>query len=351
MGLASVPDIGRTLRRAREDAGFAVAAAADRAGVTPAELEALESGTVARMDDRVETLRALRSYANSLGLPGNDYVLAVVDLWPTTNGPARNGDTGVVPVVSLTAAPAGGHSPVGGSASALSNGHSGVTESGVTSVVAPVMARRNDTGQVPIVDTGQIPIVRTLAPGWLKALVGVVAVLVALGVVGLILHNHLSGWINQAKVAVGISPHQSVLASPGGSTTTAAPKATTTTTAAHHAAAAKASAGKPRIEYVVDKSANAVVINVHLSSFNAKVACYGHASWLQATSSTNSSPLYAQILRTGGTKVFPVSGNGTSLKLQTGNVAARVFLYKHGTLIGYWIPPNAPYTLTINSVS
>jgi hypothetical protein len=176
--------------------------------------------------------------------------------------------------------------------------------------------------------------------------VGVVGVLVALGVVGLILHNHLSGWINQAKVAVGVSPHQSVLASPGGSTTTAAPKATTTT-AAHHAAAA----AKPKIQYVVDKSANAVVINVHLSSFNTKVACYGHDSWLQATSSTNSTPLFARILKTGKTKVFGVNGNGTSLKLQTGNVAARVFLYKHGTLIGYWIPPNAPYTFTINSVS
>ncbi len=79
----SVPEIGRSLQNARTKAGLSLPDAAIRLGVASSELEALESGTVARMADRVETLRCLRSYANSLGLPGDAYVLTLLELWPS----------------------------------------------------------------------------------------------------------------------------------------------------------------------------------------------------------------------------------------------------------------------------
>ena len=79
---ASVPDIGRSLRLARERAELTVGEAAARAGLSSAVVEALESGNVGPQHDRIATLRALRTYADSLGLPGDDYVLVAVEQWP-----------------------------------------------------------------------------------------------------------------------------------------------------------------------------------------------------------------------------------------------------------------------------
>ena len=53
----TVPDIGRALLHARTKAGLSLPEAAIRVGVASSELEALESGTVARMPDRIQTLR------------------------------------------------------------------------------------------------------------------------------------------------------------------------------------------------------------------------------------------------------------------------------------------------------
>jgi DNA-binding XRE family transcriptional regulator len=104
----SVPDIGRSLRLARERAGLSHEEVAERTGLATTELEALESGTVGRMADRVETLRSMRTYALSLGLPGNEYVLATLELWPSVDDTsARGADSGQVPAVSVSSAPAG----------------------------------------------------------------------------------------------------------------------------------------------------------------------------------------------------------------------------------------------------
>src|ERR1700722_4303873 len=111
---ASLSEIGRSLRLAREDAVLSIPQAAHRAGVRPVAIAALENGEVGPQHDRIETLRTLKAYATSLGLPGNDYVLAAVEQWPATGLPvAPHGDTAVVPVVSISSAPAGGHWPAG----------------------------------------------------------------------------------------------------------------------------------------------------------------------------------------------------------------------------------------------
>jgi len=40
---------------------------------------------VDRLADRVETLQALRHYADFLGLPGDRYALLLIDLWPSAS--------------------------------------------------------------------------------------------------------------------------------------------------------------------------------------------------------------------------------------------------------------------------
>src|ERR1700678_3854520 len=79
---ATLADIGRLLRLAREQAGLSLDEAATGAGVSRADAEAFESGAMGDLHDRVETLRALRAYADSIELPGGDYALAVINLWP-----------------------------------------------------------------------------------------------------------------------------------------------------------------------------------------------------------------------------------------------------------------------------
>jgi DNA-binding XRE family transcriptional regulator len=112
---ASLPEMGRSLRLAREQADLTLSQAADRLGLRSSAIEALESGDVGPQHDRIETLRTLKTYATSLGLPGNGYVLAAVEQWPAGSAPPTpNGDTAVVPVVSISSAPVGGHFPSGG---------------------------------------------------------------------------------------------------------------------------------------------------------------------------------------------------------------------------------------------
>src|SRR5580658_9616450 len=95
----SLPGMGRSLRLARQQAYLTVDEAAARAGLTAGEIEALESGTADRLRDRVETLRSLRAYADSVGLLGADYVAALLDLWPPPDRlGARLLDSGPVPL-------------------------------------------------------------------------------------------------------------------------------------------------------------------------------------------------------------------------------------------------------------
>ncbi len=135
---ASVPEIGHSLRLAREAADLTLTQAADRFGLRSTALEALEKVGIGPQHDRIETLRSLRTYANALGLPGDQYVLVAVEQWPAgAPTPATNGDTAVVPVVSISSAPAGGHAPAGAGAIWTSEA-TGVADATTTGVFEPV---------------------------------------------------------------------------------------------------------------------------------------------------------------------------------------------------------------------
>jgi len=327
----SVPEIGRSLQNARTKAGLSLPDAAIRIGVASSELDALESGTVARMADRVETLRCLRLYANSLGLPGDSYVLTLVELWPNPDLVARNGDTGVVPVVSLTAAPAGGHAPSGAYGSAFGADSISVSDSTVTGVTASVSPLTiNDTRPVPIFETGQVQVVRQGAPTFLKVLVGFVAVLVVAAAVGLSLHNQISRWIhsaqnettslvNQAKKEAGIT--------------------TSNTKTKHHQAAlpkvTATASGPSAVTYAVDTPRYAVQVVVN-----------GGPSWVQVTNAGSQSPVFSQVIADGGSKSFPVTSTTT---IETGSKAAHFFVFYGLRTIGFYYPTQAPFTVTFTT--
>ena len=167
-------------------------------------LEALESGGVGQQHDRIATLRTLRAYANSLGLPGDDYVLVAVEQWPSLGHrlPTTTGDTAVVPVVSISSAPAGG--PLAGRGMRLGAGP-GMPQGWPmpprrcrSGRVRPRDRHRrcDDTGQVPVVDTGRGPaVVDSRAPQTAQGhSSGFVAFLVVLGAAALVEHDHVNGW-------------------------------------------------------------------------------------------------------------------------------------------------------------
>jgi DNA-binding XRE family transcriptional regulator len=329
---ASVPDIGRSLRLAREHADLTIEEAARRAGLARSEVEALESGTVSRMRDRVETLRSLRTYADSLGLPGHDFVLAVVELWPSLDHvPTRPVDSGQVPVVSLSAAPVGGHSPAG-------DGRTGAADFSISGVVSPlVTASIYDTGPIPILETGEIPAVKQAPPRWLRGLVAAAAVLVVLGIFTLTEHSQFSPWarsvhhnadhwVHNAEVAAGLSPKP-------------AP--------AHREASKKSAGAKPKVVMVQSPSASAVTANVHASHFVVVLAAVQYSSWFQVTDTTHQRPIFEQVLPAGGAQDFTVT---RSITVETGSGSARAYIYEGHTIIGAVTPPKAPYTITFNAV-
>ncbi len=336
---ASVPDIGRSLRLAREQSGLTTAEAATRAGLSTADVEGLESGTVGRLRDRVETLRSLRVYADSLGLPGNDYALAVIDLWPTVAQlPARGPDSGQVPVVSVTTAPAGGHSPATGAGWPLD--HTGAADFSVTGVVSPLGALPLTDGaphavdHEPMVDTGEIPAVKQAVPRSLKILVGSAAVLVAVGIFTLLEHSNFSSWHKSLqadtsrwwqdlKVDSGLAPKK-----------------------APHTATIPAGT-PPKVEMVQNPAASSVTVNVHSTTFNVKMVAFKTPSWMQVTNSEQAAPVYQQVMPGGGNAVFAVTH---SLTVETGSPSARAYLYDGTTFIGFFFPTKAPYTMTFNAV-
>jgi hypothetical protein len=341
---ASLPEMGRSLRLAREQALLTIPAAANRAGIRPAVIEALENGEVGPQHDRIETLRTLKAYATTLGLPGNDYVLAAVEHWPAgAPGLAPHGDTAVVPVVSISSAPAGGHWPAGAQWPSDATGVADATTTGVFDAIRPLPLHEqlHDTGHLSLVDTGEVPAVRLPAPRALKVLVGVVAFLVVVGGVGLLEHDHVKGWAHDvssstahwydnAKVALGI---------------TSKPKSHTTTSATHPTSATKSHQSAP-YTVVMDPSGQAATFTMAASSFVVQVTAVNAPCWVQAVEPGNPRPVFEQVLPAGQSHNFTVT---SSMTIETGSAAGHATFYRGFKLLGSYTPAKTPFTMTLNA--
>jgi transcriptional regulator with XRE-family HTH domain len=335
----SVADIGRSLAQGRETAGLSLSDAARRTGLNVMELEALESGTADLLHYRVETLRALGAYANSLGLSGDDYVLAAVALWPAVSpGPANRHDTTVLPVVSVSSAPVGGHSPV----SMWPGEATGVPDAFITRMVDPVPGQfGGDTGIVPAVTTGEVQAFRLATPTYLKVLIGLVALLVVLGVAGLVEHQHLSSWLHDSRTSVSrwYADAKSALgsgSSPGSHTAqTVAP--TTTPKATASAITIKALPGGLAEDITVDAP-----------SFTVKILAVNGACWVEATVPGQARAVFGQTLQAGQSHLFTVT---KSLTIETGSSAGQALVYRGLTQIGHITPTRVPFHMNFSTAT
>lgn len=402
----SVPDLARTLRQARLQRGLDLEEASAACGVAAGQLEDLEAGTVSRLPDRVAVLKDLRRYANSLDLPGERYVLVMVEHWPDDEVVGAS-----VLAVGGSEALAGSEAVAGSEALAVGGGpvttvvpetsslflvpdsltstvtlpaQPAPTTNGAAAWAAAPAGGDANTDQVPLVlaDTGVTPAVRAWRPraglgedsAVIEYLCGFVAVLLVISAAWLGVNQWRPEWLRTIHVPY-TSKQLPLTASAPPSTTppkagSAAAKTPTTTPVTKPATTkttkpAKGKAAKP-VEKPTSTTAAAkghgtsgpalrltsvdgdhATFTVRASSFVVQVHCVGGDAWVQVSGSTPT-PVFAQIVPTNGTKDF--RGQGT-LSMVVGSSAARLTILHGKTVIGTYTPPSAPFSMTFSSSS
>jgi hypothetical protein len=358
----SVPELGRMLRQERALHGLTIEDVAGRTGLPAALLDAFESGTVDRLPDQVQTIKALRGYAEVLGLNGNDYALALMDFWPSYGGappvvvvesappsadikvPAEpvvaaaavasvaaagtrlEGDTAMVPsAASAPPLPAAPPEPLPEPAVSRPTA-STATRVGAASTVhrvggtspAPDLA----PGPMILADTGVTPAIpvhhRRRTSTWMRVGLVVLAIALVVGVAGIVVHQVKPSWLHD----IGIGSNKPAPAK----------------TASHHTA-------PPAAFALVHSSPTSATFAVREPSFVVKVVAVGGSTWIQASDAHHVNPIFSGEIPQNSDQLFTVQ---QSLTLQVGSQNARVFVSKGFTSLGFYFPQVAPFTLVFD---
>jgi transcriptional regulator with XRE-family HTH domain len=364
----SIPDMAKALRRARTRQGLRLEDVSARTGLPLEQLQALEIGSVERIPDRVAIVRTLRRYADHLGLPGDRFVLSMVDQWPTTidrptsvvavqpvvaaataaaevspnlaaPAPVRQLDTGVVPITSpplaaTAAVPAG--TLVAGSNLGPDTRQEGPREASPRSVDPPTGAEHRPMTLSP--DTGIVPVYqppistrtgtrRSRTPLALRIVVGVAAVAVLVGVAGLLVDHYEPHWLKDLGITHG------------------PPSSSTQGTAGDHSSGSQGSTTQPSFA-VASTTADSATLAVGSLSFTVEVTAVNGSTWVQGTAAGKTAPTFAGVLTTGGTHTFSAE---RSLVLMVGSIAAHLAISVQGKTVGTYVPQAAPFTVTVQS--
>jgi transcriptional regulator with XRE-family HTH domain len=341
---ASVSELARTLRRVRTRQGLRLEDVGARTGLPLDELERLESGEVGRLEDRVATVKALRVYANALGLSGDLYALSLVEHWPAarpSSPPAvaigeRRGPAVVADAPTATVP------RVPGPSSATTTPSATTTSLPVAVAVAdaPSWPGTSSTA-IAVLDTGLTPAVSGLphrprrhrrvgTPLWLRALVVVVALAVVVGVAGLVIQAVQPSWLRAIGLTHANHPGTS------GSTATSGTAAPTTTAVAVNGLR------------LTSTTPTAATFAVRASTFTVETSAVGNPSWVQITEAGQTTPLFAGILEAGQSKSFSTQH---SLVVEVGSSAAHLFVSSGAKNLGLYFPKAAPYTVTFNAAT
>jgi transcriptional regulator with XRE-family HTH domain len=372
----SVPDLARTLRQVRLQRGLDLEEAAAACGLPVGQLEDFEAGTVSRLPDRVAVLKALRRYADSLDLPGERFVLVMVEHWPeeamvtaaaVATGTAVEAVAGapslvpaapvaetstlfLVPDTLTTATVVAQPSPAVVSAGAGANGATDVDPS-------------TDQGPLVLADTGVTPAVRAWRPragalgdsAVLEYVNGFLAVVLVICAAWLAVNHWRPQWLRTIHVpytskSLPLVAGTPAAATPGthpstatrGTTATTAKSAAPTTTAP---AAPRGRGGSTQALRLTSVTGDHATFAVRADTFVVRVHCVGGDAWVQVSGSTPT-PVFAQVVPTNGTKNFRGQGQ---LTMVIGSSAARLTVLHDKKVIGTYTPPSAPFSMTFNS--
>ncbi len=325
-------DIGRSLSRERTRQGLSLHDVCARTGIPLDQLRAAETGVLDRPDG-LATLKTVRRYADLLGLPGDRYALAILERWPTNGNVPPPFSMGVA-----TAPPALGPLPIGGPGGGPGGGPTGPA-------TAQLGALPADSGRAHWVDdgpafsaTGMTPAVlapsdqvwrrrRRRPPAGLQALVVVVTLAVLASIVLLAVDRVKPAWLR----AVGIAAN-STAASASPPRNGASRRSGTT---------ASAVTLRPRTT-----SATSTEFNVTASTFTVTLSASGGPCWVQVTSATAASPLYAGVVQPGSPRRFHAA---RSMVVEMGSTSGRLSISSKNGRIATYAPPEAPYQITVHS--
>jgi cytoskeletal protein RodZ len=345
--IATIVEIGRRLRTAREERGLSLLAVHDRLSRPITQLEALESGDLASLPDQALAISTLRRYATFLGLDGDSLALKLIDAWSVS--PYASAQAGV-PVASVVAAVTTGpdhlraftqtgkvpkvsgrsNSPTGTG----SNGHE--VNTGPPTGTFPVVPRRELRHSRRAVARAR----RQLrAPRSLKIVTWLACLLVLAALVGLGIRRWHPQWLATSHILRVVQPGAATShpnTSP--SLPAAQPAAATETTerpassAPHQTSAVVAGLVGP----------NGEAYKVNTAKFTVKVAASGPC-WVQITSSQSPLPLVSGVQPAGKALSEPAKGTMT---VELGSSSALVGIVIKGKTVFFASPHSVPYTYT-----
>jgi len=345
--IATIVEIGRRLRTAREERGLSLLAVHDRLSRPITQLEALESGDLASLPDQALAISTLRRYATFLGLDGDSLALKMIDAWsvsPYASMQAGAPTASVIAAVTtgpdhLRAFTQTGKVPrVGGRATSPTgtgpNGH-GVT-TGPPTGTFPVVPRRELRHSRRAVARAR----RQLrAPRSLKIVTWLACLLVLGALVGLGIRQWHPEWLASSHILRVVEPgsqHPVVtpLVPPTQPPASATQGPRPATPPAHHrqtSAVELALAGPTGEAYSVDTS-----------HFTLNVATSGPC-WVQITSSQSSVPLVSSVQSGGKSLSAPAQGTMT---VELGSSAVLVGITIKGKTVFLATPHVVPFTYT-----
>jgi Helix-turn-helix domain len=346
--VATIVEIGKRLRTAREERGLSLLAVHDRLNRPITQLEALESGDLASLPDQALAISTLRRYATFLGLDGDSLALKMIDAWSVSPYASTQAGAPVTSVVAaVTAGPdhlraftqTGKVPKVGGRSNSPTgsgpNGHEVTT--GPPTGTFPVVPRRELRHSRRAVARAR----RQLrAPRSLKIVTWLACLFVLAALVGLGIRQWHPQWLATSHILRVVQPgsqHARPAASP--LLPVAQPAAAkevprTTAPPAHHHQTSPVVAG------LVGPSGEAYTVNT--ANFTVKVAATGPC-WVQITSSKSPFPLVSGV-QSGG-KSLSESAKGT-MTVELGSSSVFVGIVIKGKTVFFATPHSVPYTYT-----
>ncbi len=346
--IATIVEIGRRLRGAREERGLTLLAVHDRLSRPITQLEALESGDLARLPDQALAISTLRRYATFLGLDGDSLALKMIDAWSVSPYASMQAGAPVTSVVAAAVTTGPDHlraftqtgkvPKVGGRATSPTgtgpNGHEATT--GPPTGTFPVVPRRELRHSRRAVARAR----RQLrAPRSLKVVTWVACLFVLAALVGLGIRQWHPQWLASSHILRVVQPgsqttHPAVSPLIPSQPASATQTTHTTTPSAHHHqtnAVELALAGPTGEAY-----------SVNTSHFTVNVATSG-TCWVQITSSQSLAPLVSGV-QPGG-KSFSEPAKGT-MTVQLGSSSVLVGIVVKGKTVFLASPHVVPVTYT-----
>ena len=287
----------------------------DRTGILWRELEALEAGELWKMPDRQIALLSLHRYAAHLGLDEWPLARVIERHWPPPMV------TGVPTVVSFA-------SPSHDLSIQMDTGHLRSDSSDGSPLLT-----FNDTMQVPALGAAPPRYVHSrkavaAAPLPLRVAVWVVALLVVVGGAGLAAKHGAARWM--ADIHWGPAPTSTFASSQNASGTIAS------------------SASKPAVVLVSSGTASAAV-SVRATQFSVVVMPTARC-WVQVTTASSASPVFAGILQPGDEKIIEAVGGQLTVQIGAGGVTVQVQV-RGQTVPGWSFSPSvAPFILSLSSM-